>query len=389
MKVIYSLVAVKCGQGVFLCVAILHDCVLRFQNFQFFLLKYQVFRVIIGNRKLTRNRELGVICLEETEVVRVSIGTKSKANNQSSNLMLAIGLGFILISMGFLSFLLLRRHEYDMQKSQVDDVRDKVVAIATIPAVVDEKDDTQEQLKINDANLFRTVDFQALQEINEDATRWLYIPDTPIDSYVMQEPEVAIYKYLWRDIYGKKSRGGSLLTPRVPLDKDDAHLIIFGHRINSYEDLAFSSLRRLFADAESAADFPYVYLYYEDRAERWAVWSVSDVYGSDDIYKYPYILGTDEYETVLGLIRDKSRFENFEMPDKNTRVLILSTCNGSQGGSNVRLIVTCVPDVTYYYKTGSVDIFRDVSVETTDGIHKTISGHISATESEADASEGA
>lgn len=292
-----------------------------------------------------------------------------KTGQRSSILFLVIGIVFILISLGLSVFLLKKNHEYDVQIDIVEDVRDQVV----IPpddvlvnadsefAVVDESGNYVELTYI-DANLLRRVDFDALSEINPDATRWLYIPDTPIDSYVMQEQTVGKYYYLWRDIHKRSNSSGSLLTPKLPLDGDDPHLIIFGHRIFGYDAVGFGSLRVNFSDAAAASAYPYVYVYYPDRAERWAVWTACDIYEYDKVYEYPYVLGSSQYEELLRHISEESRFENFETPDAWTNTLFLSTCNGRRGGSNVRFLVGCVPDMTYYYETATLESFEAVHV---------------------------
>lgn len=283
---------------------------------------------------------------------------------QGNSLFLIIGIVFICISMGLCVLLLMKDNEYADQVGTIEDVKDMVVIAPTEapdddveePTIVDD-DGEHVELTYVDANLLRRVNFDALMEINTDATRWLYIPESPIDSYVMQEQTVGDYYYLWKDIYKKYSSSGSLLTPQVPLGMDDAHLIIFGHRIFGYDEVGFGSLRLMFADAEAAAAYPYLYVYYPDRAERWKIWSACDVKEYDRIYEYPYEFGSEKYAEMLTHVGETARFQNYDKPDAWTQTLFLSTCNGSRGGSEVRFLVACLPDMVYYYETATLTEF--------------------------------
>lgn len=207
----------------------------------------------------------------------------------------------------------------------------------------DSPDDTEAPGKEVDPNLLRRVDFDALQEINADCERWVYLPDTNIDYYVMQEQEVGEYYYLWRDIYKHKSKWGSILTAKIPLDMDDAHLLIFGHRMKD-RGVAFSGLLA-FMDEEYGREHTSVYLYYPDHSERWSLWSAAKIRETDMMYQIPYTLGSDEYQVLLDHIAEVAAYQLTEQPDRDTRTVVLTTCNGT----GYRWCLTFVPDETYYY----------------------------------------
>lgn len=195
-----------------------------------------------------------------------------------------------------------------------------------------------------DEYLLRRIDFNNLKAVNKDVRSWVYIPDTNIDYYVMQEQELGVYYYLWRDIYKNSSSWGSILTPKIPLNADDAHLLIFGHRMKN-TNTAFSSLSK-FRDAGYGAEHKYVYQYYPDHAERWRVWAVMNVQPNDDVYNMPYTLGSDEYGELLGSIAGKAIWSDSSVkPDSSVRVTALSTCHDN----DTRFVVVCVPDLAYYY----------------------------------------
>ena len=210
---------------------------------------------------------------------------------------------------------------------------------------------------VMDENLLRQIDFGMLTSKNEDATRWMYVPGTAINAAVMQERTVNQYYYNLRGFNKSYNGSGSFLVPAMPKDSDgnladDAHTLILGHRMNSYNgEWQFSNLPTRWGAAGGAAKYPYVYIYYGDRAERWRVWAGLDVWRSDMLYDIPYEVGSEDYENLISHMQELARYELTAAPDKDTRTLILSTCNRPNGGASIRFALACVPDATYYYDT--------------------------------------
>lgn len=215
------------------------------------------------------------------------------------------------------------------------DLKDTVVTDFIVPDAVATDSD-------NSDPLLRQIDFDALKDINTDVAAWLYIPDTPIDGYVMQEQTVGKYYYLWRDINKKMNNCGSFLIPKEPSDAgEDAHTLIFGHRMgSSYKKLAFSSLSE-YKSKSYCEEHPYVYLYYPDRTEQWQVWTACESTSSDKVYQMPYTLGSDSYDDLLQQIQKKSLYQNTNAPSSNAETLVLSTCDGKSHSSD-RFYLVCV-----------------------------------------------
>lgn len=305
-----------------------------------------------------------------------------KSRQGGSPMFLIIGIIFLLISIGLGVCLVIQQCEYDRQVDAVVDIKDLVVS--TLPSESNDTappetnvmggseqipEETEPDRIYIDANFLRVFDFEQLQAINTDASRWVYIPDTPIDAYVLQEQTVGEYYYLYKDIYREYSSIGSFLTPKIPMDADDAHLLIFGHTFSANKDLAFGSLKIHYADAAIAEMHPYVYVYYPDRVERWQVWAACDAHAYDAVYDLPYAIGSGEYADMISDMEVKSRYQLCDKPDRWTQTLFLSTCNGRRGGSNVRLVIACVPDIVYYYDTKSVESFGHETIGSVGGIH--------------------
>lgn len=194
----------------------------------------------------------------------------------------------------------------------------------------------------------RRIDFDYLHSINPDICAWLYMPNPYVDLPVLQEQEVGSTYYLNHSYTGAWSSNGSLLTPKIPGDMDDAHKLIFGHNMGRWKSVMFSALPRNFCYQSFAAENPYIYLYYPDRVERWVIWAAADAWSTDMIYDIPYTLGSDGYEELLAHIDENKNYYINERPDKDTRITVLSTCTGS-GGSNTRFYLAYKPDAVKYY----------------------------------------
>ena len=212
-----------------------------------------------------------------------------------------------------------------------------------------------------DLNLLREVDFDELLSINSQATRWIYIPDTNIDYYVMQEKKVGTYKYLWLDINGKRNHMGSCLTPAIPGDEEDAHLLIFGHNLRYSASLMLSDLIK-YRDADYFDTRPYVYLYHPGYSERYKVYAICDLTGTDMVYEVPYLLGSDDYATLLTHMADHVKQSRPELaPTEWDRTLMLSSCNRAIH-RNGRNVLVCVPDLRYDYETKTLTYYETPKV---------------------------
>lgn len=196
----------------------------------------------------------------------------------------------------------------------------------------------------------RKIDWDALLTINSDIACWLYIPGTDIDYPVMQEKVLGEYYYLDHDIYGGELKSGSLLIPKEPDDYEDKdmHLLIFGH--NMLNGTMFSSLRR-YMQADFYTEYPYAYLYYPDRAERWQVWSVYHTKDTDSIYDIPYEANTKAYSDLLADIKAKQYYAtNVDMVKPSEHILTLSTCDNFDGTHTGRFVVNAAADACKNYE---------------------------------------
>ena len=257
-----------------------------------------------------------------------------------------------LIAASFVILFMIYAHESDLQADLevMDEIRKEVVIESTDTDFVahdkPSKDDTDSDPDI-DPNLLRRIDFKKLQGINPATKRWVFIPNTNIDNYVMQEQNVGEYFYLWRDIYGRGNGVGSYLSPPEYEDLPDAHLLIFGHRMNNGS--MFGNLPGYYNSVSSAYNYPCVYIYYPDHSERWRIWVAIDAEPSDDVYFTPYTLGSGDYQNMLDHVVDISRYHFDEDVNKWTPTCYLSTCNQWLNGDWNRFLAGYVFECKYFY----------------------------------------
>lgn len=206
-------------------------------------------------------------------------------------------------------------------------------------------------------------DIAGLRDINPDAYAWVYLPHcgdcesgehaaSNIDYYVMREPaglKAGEYKYIWTDIYGNESKWGSIFTPYVPDGGGEGMTeLFFGHRMKD-RSVAFSNLK-LFLEPDYLEAHPYVYVYREGRAERYAVWAAFNADYMDGIYRiYPaYEAGSGDYgELIRHVGEDLASARTDREVTADDRLLFLSTCYQD----DTRMVVACVLDKVYDYDT--------------------------------------
>jgi hypothetical protein len=121
----------------------------------------------------------------------------------------------IIIAGCIIIYVIIKDSIVDDDNKVVEEIKEKVIGEEPQPV-------NGLEFKI-DENLLRRIDFDELQSINPDVQRWIYVPNTNIDYYVMQEQTVNETYYLWRDINKSRSSWGSILNPAEPMDFDDAH----------------------------------------------------------------------------------------------------------------------------------------------------------------------
>lgn len=168
-----------------------------------------------------------------------------------------------------------------------------------------------------------TINFEELQEHNQDVYCWIEIPGTEVDYPVLQHPTDDSY-YLNHTIERVEGLPGSIYSELVhPKDFSAANTVLYGH--NMKNDTMFGSLHD-YEDAEKIKENPYIYIYLPEKTlvyEIFAAVRFSDAYlpvycdYDDSVQFLEYV---DDIKNSAGNVN-----EDIEITE-DSRLLTLSTC---------------------------------------------------------------
>lgn len=213
--------------------------------------------------------------------------------------------------------------------------------------------------------LLREIDWEYLESVSDEILCWIYIPDTYIDFYVMQEPNIGGSKYMWHDINDMWNGVGSIFHPAYEPGVEDAQTIYFGHHMSSRSTQMFSTLL-YWADEEYGREHHYLYVYYPDHAERWDLFAVLETDKDDIVYQYPYILGSQTYSRLLQHLVNDSLYNIGPSVTNTDRITTFSTCRDRYAGGPGRFIMSFAPDMTIYYSDIGTNIVVNEIAEDVD-----------------------
>ena len=183
-----------------------------------------------------------------------------------------------------------------------------------------------EEPEPEEPRLENTVDFEELQEMNEDIYAWIEIPGTLVDYPVVQHPTDDAY-YLDHTVEGAAGLPGSIYTESVhPRDFSAPLTVIYGH--NMRNDTMFGSLHDYEAP-EKLEESPYVYIYLPDRTLAYRVFAAvrfSDAY----LPEYCDYEKEEEFSSFIDELRSsEGNVDGETQVEFGDRVIILSTCIGN------------------------------------------------------------
>ena len=191
--------------------------------------------------------------------------------------------------------------------------------------------------------------YDTLKETNKDCIGWIKIPDTNIDYPVMftpNDPE----KYLHTSFYGKyQFRGLPFLDANSTLQDDmtDNNIIIYGHNmrheqmfglLHRYQDRDFWENHRLID-----YDTPYQHRVYE-------VFSVMIMSVEDRHFRFQTFTdfgSPSQSHFYISESIERSLFDTGIVPDDDSSLLTLVTCEYTIPNGNGRLVIVA-RDVTNY-----------------------------------------
>lgn len=167
-----------------------------------------------------------------------------------------------------------------------------------------------------------TVDFKALQKVNEDVVGWIYCEGTDINYPVLQGTDNIFYL---SHTYDKKSaRAGSIFVEALNTsDFEDSNTIIYGHHMKNGS--MFATLEK-WQEQEYYEEHPVFWLLTPEQTYRILLFSGYTTTADSDTYII-FQGGGPEFEDYLRASCQNSDFEADVEWDVNKKFVVLSTCS--------------------------------------------------------------
>ena len=180
---------------------------------------------------------------------------------------------------------------------------------------------------------YKDVDFSALKQINQDAVGWLEWQGTNVDYPVVQGNDNDYY--LRRSLDGNANSAGTLFIVKDnSANVSDDVTVIFGH--NMRNDSMFGMLSNL-QSQEFYNEHPVMYYHTED-----AIYEI-DLFAAVNQDFYDLTHGNynneEDFVTDMQQVKQNSTFQSDVQVDKDSKVLVLSTCLDSGSNTSHRFLV--------------------------------------------------
>ncbi len=195
--------------------------------------------------------------------------------------------------------------------------------------------DFQADLCLDSINpLDRKVDFDALQEINQDIIGWIYIPHTEVDYPILQAKagKDADY-YLNRDMFLRDSKYGCIyIQPNSSESLKDKLTVIFGH--NMRDNSMFGSIAKYKShEYFNNHDKIYIYTPYETKVYTALAFLSRD---NEPLQNEVDVLNEDFNRRFMNYISNNSVVFNENAEGES--FIALQTCS-SRDGKNIKDIL--------------------------------------------------
>lgn len=193
-----------------------------------------------------------------------------------------------------------------------------------ISKVSDNNKTADEESKKSEYELPINIDFDILQQENEDIVGWIYLKDSPINYPVVQSNDNNYY--LHRLINGEYNTAGSIFMDyRNKSNLEDNNTIIYGH--NMKNNTMFGSLQE-YESQEYYNNHKIIYYFTPEKNYIIELFAGCTVSVESDIYNL-----SDIDEAKIADIINKSDFMSEIDIEKNDKIITLSTCAYDYSGA--------------------------------------------------------
>lgn len=199
--------------------------------------------------------------------------------------------------------------------------------------VVTNQVDNKDEIDVSDP-FYRSINFEVLNDINEEIAGWIYIPGTKVDYPVLIGDTQQ--EYLKKDFENKTNDLGSIFAFQDVELNQDFHVCLYGHNMISGQ--MFGGLK-LYREEKYARSHEKAYLYTKERTKELEILSVFLCENTDEIFE----MGekTWEYsktEEIVRNLKNRSLIDLEISKKKTAQIFTFVTCYGKAGGTK-RLVL--------------------------------------------------
>lgn len=172
----------------------------------------------------------------------------------------------------------------------------------------------------------KEIDWNALQEKNQDIYSWITIPGTVIDYPILQHPDEPDY-YLQHNLDGSKGYPGCIYSQLYnSRDWKDPNTVLYGH--NMKNGSMFAGLHQ-YEDSRFFEEHPYVYIYSEDAVRVYRIFAAYEFSSAHLLLSFD-TKNPENFEAYLeGIFERDGMNDNFDRDISVTaedKILTLETC---------------------------------------------------------------
>lgn len=191
------------------------------------------------------------------------------------------------------------------------------------------------------------VDFESLQQGNDEIYAWIKIDDTDVDYPIVQSKNDDSF-YLRHSAYDKSwIASGAIYTQGInSKDFSDPVTVIYGH--NGYKETMFTSLHK-FEDTDFFNSHEYFYIYLPERKLTYQVVSAFKYDDRHIMNSFNFAVSQDLANFQETVKNPTSALKNVRTDldvtiDENSKIVVLSTCITSQKSNRYLVCGVLVKD---------------------------------------------
>lgn len=245
----------------------------------------------------------------------------------------------VIIAVHFISLL---KPEAPIGTSVVDSngeqvVQDEQQVIVNLQAPTKEQIENLPEGSVNE-------EYAAYYEANKDFVGWITINGTNVDYPVVQGEDNLFY--LHHNFNGEEEFAGTIFTDyegKFGPNQMPNNTILYGH--NMLYKYKFSALNNYNNNIDFLRETPVVdfnTLYQDNKYKIFSVFITNTDEEHGDVFdytKYVYFKNSDEFYEYIKEVMDRSKYNTGVDVEYGDELLTLSTCDGSTGFENMRLVI--------------------------------------------------